>query len=63
MALVGSSSTVMSGTGKLKSWYFRLAVWVPGGGVDRVAVELGDDLGPEDLQHLVDLVLHEGVGR
>ena len=27
MALVGSSSTVMSGTGKLKSWYLRWAVW------------------------------------
>ena len=27
MALVGSSSTVMSGTGKLKSLYLRCAVW------------------------------------
>ena len=27
MALVGSSCTVMSGTGKLKSRYFRSAVW------------------------------------
>ncbi len=31
--------------------------------MDRIGIELGDHLGPEHLEHLVDLVLHEGVRR